>query len=403
MGVVAVAQKPLESWHALSALALGLLSASLVFGATCGALAAGWLCSVLRRVRTLRLLAALGALLTGAMCAMPAVGAVIAVRVGVGFAVGLCSVVCPLYVAEQAPAARRGMLSTLFQLSITIGISIAYLVGYAISLSSFTPSVQWRAMFSGSILPALLLFVLTFMLREQHEHEHEHQHQHEHQHEHEHEHEHEQEALLGSVQGESKASGWIGLLHEWRSALVGAMLSLMLALTGINAIFSYAPSIVSSAGFHDQVLWSNLLAAWNVVSTIASIFLIDRAGRRPLIISGLALMCAAAAALWANLTWHGNGFVSLASLLLFISGFAAGPASAFWAVVSEIFPAHVRKQGNALINALVWFENLLLLFLYPIVTKAVGVAVTFAFFAIVALACLLVLAFKLKETKGARL
>jgi len=293
-------------------------------------------------------------------------------------------------------------LGTLFQLSITIGILIAYVVGYF--LVNTNDRVSWRLMFAAGILPSFNLIFLTFAFMPESERWLKRA----------------QKEMLEGVKEEeypplmgedkrSSGSGW-GLLFsrgKFRSLALGVILALSLQLTGINAVMYYAPDILEGAGFHtDKYLLTIFVGAWNMLTTVVAVFLSDRVNRRFLMIIGLAIMTTGDLILgfcYQFSTQMGNktqGIVSIVALALFIGGFEIGPGALFWVFLSEIYSSYVKDQANGFINLLQWGFNLGLSILFPVVLHQLPTAAPiFFFFTGVGIFAVIYVAFQLPRGK----
>jgi MFS transporter, SP family, galactose:H+ symporter len=390
----------------LSNLEQGALVSILPLGAMAGGLLAGRLADALGRRRTLIADAVLFLAAIGLSVAAPSYAVLLAARGLVGLAVGIASSAVPLYLSELAPPHARGRLVTLNQLTITTGILVAYCVCLA-----FAESESWRAMFGMGAVPAAVL--LAGMLRAP-----------------------ETPAWL-EAHGEVDAAREVMLevadeaeadrmLEDIRRSLreqaqirfrellksnaapalmIGVVLAAAQQFAGINAIISYAPSIMEQTGLDasNSILYSLAIAAVNVAATIVSLRLIDRTGRRPLLLGSLAGMLVSLTLLGVTFEVpHGalTSWLSLACLVLYIAAFAVGIGPVFWVLVSEIFPSAARATGAAVSAAVNWLSSFLVGLGFLPVAQQLGTGPTFWVFAGV---CALALAFSSRfvvETKG---
>ncbi len=267
-------------------------------------------------------------------------------RVMVGMGIGLASSVVPLYISEISPAKARGLQVSLFQLAITVGILVAYLADYA-----FTPSSGWRWMLGLAVVPGLLLGAGMLFLPETPRFLARHGHfdmAH---------------AVLVRIRGtqdvdkelqeikatsqESALHGHISdlLLPSLRPALIiGIGLAVFQQVTGINTIIYYAPYIIRTAGISSiqgSILATAGIGTVNVVMTLISMWLIDRVGRRPLLLTGIAGMIVSLGALGYifHLSAKGGGFAELAVIILmvYVASFAISLGPIFWLLIAEIY------------------------------------------------------------------
>lgn len=374
-GVISGALDGITKEFSVSTFLLEVITSWVTLGAMAGALVAGGLADRLGRRMTI--LAASALFTVGALVEALAPGSFVLVvgRLVVGFGVGVASVAAPLYAAEMAPARLRGRFVSLYQLAITIGIFVAYLVDYILSHSS-----SWRAMLGVSAVPAVLLVLAVWPLsdsprwylkagrRD------------------------EADRALRRVQGVDDvsadldamqaaidedvrtAAGWATVFaRQWRRPLtIGVALAVLQQFTGINAIIYYADQIFAAAGFTSPTsqslatLWA--IGAVNVVATFVAVAWVDRFGRKPLLFIGTTGMCLSLVVVGAMFlklskvtagsTVHattGQGLVTLVALVVFIASFAFSLGPIVWTIINEIFPSHVRGKAVAVATAANWF------------------------------------------------
>ena len=377
-----VTQALREVFH-LSPANLGLAVSSALWGTLCGALFMGKLGD---RFGTRDMLKVVGAfyLVSAVGCALCwNLDSFIAFRLIGGIAVGGSSVLAPVYISEIAPAPRRGALVGLFQLNIVLGILIAYLSNFALAaLLSSAEVWRWKLL-SGS-LPAAVFIALLFAIP------------------------HsprwlvvkgrlaEATAVLerlctedaaaqiltyqrGGSLSSSAALSW--RVHR-RPMLLAICLALFNQLSGINAILYYLNDIFRDAGYSAMTadLQSVAVGAANLAATVAALSLIDRLGRKTLLLigaAGTALSLAGVAMIMAS----GVGRAWLLWLLIaFIASFAFSQGSVIWVYLSEIFPSSVRARGQGLGSATHWLANAVITRYFPVVAAATT-ALPFAFFA----------------------
>jgi sugar porter (SP) family MFS transporter len=334
-------------------------------------------------------------------------------RAIIGVAIGIASYTAPLYISEIAPPKHRGALVTLNQLAITIGIFASYIVDYYCSLSG-----SWRLMLGLGFVPGLLLFVGMLYLPDS------------------------PRWIL--AQGlESKARHILqrirgskvdvdGEIREIRQTLVkevshwsfvfskvvmpviwiGFALAFIQQVTGINTILYYAPTILHMAGFGSAT--TSILATMGigvvlVIFTIASLPLIDRWGRRPLLISGLigmALGLAALAYVFKDsiaLEKDSHHYLALGSMLLYIACFSFSLGPIMWLMIAEIYPLKVRGMGASLATSVNWASNFLVTVTFLNLVQAFGASGTFMIYLIFSILSILFIYFFVPETKGVTL
>jgi sugar porter (SP) family MFS transporter len=329
-------------------------------------------------------------------------------RVIVGAGIGLASSVVPLYISEISPAKARGWQVSLFQLAITVGILAAYLADYA-----FTPSAAWRwmlglAVIPGGLLGAGMLFLPEtprFLAR--------------------HGHFDLARTVLVKIRGTenvenefqdiktaSQASALRGhvsdlLLPAVRPALmIGIGLAIFQQVTGINTIIYYAPYIIRSAGISSiqgSILATAGIGTVNVLMTLVSMWLIDRVGRRPLLLTGIAGMIVSLGAL--GYIFHlskGGEFAGLAVVILmfYVASFAISLGPIFWLLIAEIYPLKIRGLAAGIAAGTNWLANFAVSLTFLSLLKLLGPSLTFWLYGILALGSWLFSYYLVPETKG---
>jgi MFS transporter, SP family, galactose:H+ symporter len=312
---------------------------------------------------------------TALSAAAPGTAALLVGRAVVGLGVGAASSTVPLYLSELAPPGRRGRLVTLNQLMVVSGILVAYGVDLL-----FASSESWRSMFAVGLVPAA--------------------------------------ALLVGMLGAPESPAWLetrGRDREGRPTLrelagsparaaliVGVALAVAQQLSGINAVISYAPSIMERTGLSasSSILYSVIVGAVNLAATVVSIGLVDRAGRRPLLLASLAGTAVSLALLGLSFEVEAASWLSLACLLAFIIAFAVGIGPIFWLLIAEIFPPQTRAAGVAVCTAVNWFANFAVGLAFLPLAGALGQGAVFWIFAAVCAAACAFAARSVPETKG---
>jgi sugar porter (SP) family MFS transporter len=391
----------------LSGFEQGALVSAVPLGAMVGGLLAGRVADAFGRRRTLILIAALLIAATVLATTASSYGVLLAVRALTGIAVGAGSSTAPVYLSEISLPQLRGRLVTLSQLMVTLGIVGAYCVGLI-----FSSSGSWRAMFAMGLVPSALMFVgmlrapetpAWLQARGRAD---------------------EAKQVLLQVVDEPSAEGVLddlrrlnqqgaralGLRALLRSAaapalLVAVTLAVLQQFSGINAIIPYAPTIMERAGLtaSHSLFSSVLIGLANVAATLVAIRLVDRRGRRPLLLAsavgaGVAL---ALLALTFGVSLSGAGqWLPLVFLLAYIAAFAIGLGPIFWLLIAEIFPPEARAAGAGVATAVNWFSSFVVGLVFVPLSDAVGTAAVFwGFAAICALAVVFVKRY-VPETKG---
>jgi sugar porter (SP) family MFS transporter len=325
--------------------------------------------------------------------------------------VGLASLVVPLYIAEIAPPGSRGALVSLNQLMITIGILLSYIVGVL-----FTPIEGWRWMFAVAVIPALILGVGMFFLPESprwlvkngkmakarsvlsrsrvpSEVDTEMQ----------------QMEEVERLERQQAQVGYKELLSPWlRPALiVGIGLAIFQQITGINTVIYYAPTILEIVGFSaGGAIAATALGVGvvNVGFTVLSLFLIDRVGRRPLLIIGLIGMTISLALLGLVFSLESTstaaGLLATLCLALYIASFAISLGPIFWLMISEIYPLGIRGSAMSVAALCNWGSNFIVALTFPVLLATFGGAGAFWLFAAIGVVAWLFVYFMVPETKG---
>ncbi len=305
-------------------------------------------------------------------------------RFFVGMCIGVASLVTPLYLAEISPARIRGALVSLNQLAITTGIVLGYFVDYALAGSR-----DWREMFISAILPSAVLLVgMIFLpesprwlaraglreralenfrrLRPDTE----------------------AQAELKDVEqvlAQEQEGFGILLKRGFRAAvLVGIGLAVFQQITGINTIIYYAPTVLEKAGYPSAkaaIFATAIIGIVNVLITIVSILLVDRLGRRFLLLVGTAGMTAALALVGTSFHRHSGGIVVFYEVVLYVVSFGIGLGPVVWLLISEIYPTKIRGKAMSIATLSVWGANWLVAGTFLSLIDAAGPAGTFWIFA----------------------
>ncbi len=352
----------------------------------------------------LGILFAVGAVLTAIA---PNLGFFIAFRIIVGIGIGAASMITPMYIAELAPPAIRGSLVTFFQLAVTVGIAVAYWVDLAFA----NAGMGWRPMFAVALIPGALLALGMLFLSEtprwlaskgrwddaSRALEHTVRGQ---------EKQRELADIRKTLEEERKASVRELLRPGLRLALlVGVGLAIFQQLVGINTVIYYAPTIFGYAGFSSAsaaILATSVVGVMNVLSTILSLFLVDRLGRRPLLVGGIAGMVVTLVAMgvvFAIGPTHAGWFV-LICLLLYIISFAIGMGPVFWLMTSELFPNRLRALGAGVSSLCNWAANLAVSITFLTLIDMIGRPGTFWLYAFLGVLAFLFCWTLVPETKG---
>src|SRR3984957_6877749 len=395
-----------KDFGGLSSFQQDLVTSLLLVGAVLGALTGGLLADWVGRRLTVLITAAVFIVGVLLVAFTPSYPLLLVARIIIGLAVGSASTVVPLYIGEIVPPRVRGGLVSLNQLAITGGILVSYLIDYGLSGSG-----DWRLMFGLAVIPAAAMFVGMLFQQES-------------------PHwlikqgrEDEARKVLHRLRDDSDIDAEVGEVqditrHEGsyrdltsprvRPLLtVGVLLAVFQQITGINTVIYYAPSLLQGAGLgNNAALLANVVnGAVNVGMTIVAIWLLDKAGRRPLLLSGTAGMAVGmvvvALSFLGGSQLHGAlAIVAIIGLLVYTGSFAIGLGPVFWLLIAEIYPLRIRGAAMSVASMANWAANFVVTVSFLTLLSAisgVGVFFLFGFLTLVALAYFWR---KVPETKG---
>jgi sugar porter (SP) family MFS transporter len=382
-----------------------LVTSLLLVGAMIGALGAGMVADRIGRRPTILLTAVV--FVVGVLLAAfsPVFWMLVLARLVIGLAVGSASMTVPLYIGEVAPPRMRGGLVSLNQLAITGGILASYLVDYGLA-----GSANWRLMFGLAVIPAVLLFVgiLTqkesphWLIRQGRQTE--------------------ARAVLGRLRDEGDIDAEIAEVQEVaarrvsardllargvRPALwVGVLMAIFQQITGINTVIYYAPSLLQGAGLgNSAALLANVVnGAVNVGMTVVAIWLLDRTGRRPLLLTGTAgmvigMVITALAFLGGDQLHGWTAYLGIAGLLIYTGSFAVGLGPVFWLMIAEIYPLRIRGQAMSVAAIANWGANFVVTISFLTLLNAISPTGVFFLFAFMSLVALIYFAKRVPETR----
>lgn len=283
-----------------------------------------------------------------------------------GIGVGIASAVCPMYIAEIAPAERRGALVSWNQFAIIFGQLLVYFVNYLIvqahvndpAVQEWTQQVGWRVMFGSECVPAATFALLILLVPEsprylvlQGK-------------------DNEALAVLTKLQSQERAVEIIQQIREtatekrepllaygWLVIFVGIMLSVFQQIVGINAVLYFAPRIFESMGVSNPMIFTVLMGIVNIAFTLLAIFTVERLGRKPLLIVGSLLMAVGAFGVALTNIVALPAWVSVASILIYSASFMFSWGPICWVYMSELFPNTIRSQATAIAVAFQWISN----------------------------------------------
>ncbi|MBN1909821.1 MAG: sugar porter family MFS transporter [Pirellulales bacterium] len=410
--VINGANEYLKTHFELSELGKGLAGASAILGCIPGAMFAGFLSDRLGR-RWVLFLSAVCYAASAVLSAIPNdFYQFLAARFLGGLGIGASSMVCPVYIAELAPRAWRGMLGSLFQLGIVVGIFLTLFVNARIQGLGdeiWNAAQGWRWMLGAETVPAVILLVLLFFVpesprwliqagRES-----------------------DARVILEQMSGPEEANAEIAAVQAMlgqeegrfselfaprfrRPLVIAIVLMAASQFSGINAIMYYSTGIFKDAGVgitnaFAASVWIGLV---NLVFTFIAIGLVDKAGRRPLLLVGLAVQVVALSAVGIMFQTGTQGIALLAPIVLYTGAFAMALGPIPWIVSSEIFPTKLRGRAMSVATFTIWTSCNIVVLAFPVLRDSpwVGPALTFWIFAGCSLAALLFVVWKMPETKG---
>ena len=393
----------------LSAGQLGFTVSIALWGTVIGAMFSGILGDKLGGRESLRILAAFY-VISALGCAFAwSWPALLVFRFIGGLGIGGSSVLGPVYIAEIAPARWRGLLVGSFQINIVIGILVAYLSNYLLGLVDFGMN-EWRWQLGVAALPALLFFIMLFGIprsarwlvtknripeaREVLE-------------------------SLGSPDGASELDDIIASVHVdgvahseplfQKKYLKPIYLAVTVAafnqLAGINAILYYLNDIFGMAGFSKVSgdLQAVAVGAMNLLATFLAMTVIDRVGRKTLLLIGGVGMVFCLSGVAAIFFTQQHQAMLVWLLVAYIGFFAISQGAVIWVYISEVFPNRVRSKGQSLGSSTHWVMNAIIAFIFPVIAQRFGGAYPFVFFAAMMGLMFFVVLFTFPETKGVTL
>jgi len=396
----------IQPYFGLSEVGLGWTVSSLLFGCIAGVFIAGKAGDHYGRKKVLMLAALLFFISAVGSASAHSLSFFLFSRILGGIAVGVASILSPMYIAELAPAKYRGTLVSLNQLTIVIGILVAFFSNY---LLVDTGENNWRWMLLVMAAPAILLFFSLFLVpesprwlvaRNRNE-----------------------EALkvLIKTSGKELAQSELNEIQQTLKnqeestfsdllapkikplLFIGIILAIFQQITGINTIMYYAPKIFANVGQSNDsaLLQTILIGGTNLIFTLVAMVLIDRFGRKKLIIigsTGMMLMLSGLSALYfLNAT---SGILVLVFIIGYIAFFAASLGPALWVITAELFPNRLRSKGMSIAIVSLWIACAVVTIAFPIMLEKLSGGITFLIFALICLANLVYVLKYVPETKG---
>ena len=380
----------------------GLATGILAIGAMIGCIVAGKIADKYGRRPGMMLAASLFAVSSLAMALAPTRDFFMVARFMAGTGVGMASMLSPMYISEIAPAGIRGRLVAMNQLTIVLGILITNLVNYQLRNTGVD---AWRWMFGLGVIPSSLFLAGAFKLPES------------------------PRWLLGKDR-EAQAVVTLGRIGDSNyvtesvaaikrslsgvtkvdyklifkkamlpAVLTGIALAVFQQFCGINTVFNYAPKIFESIGASkdDQLLQIVFIGTVNLIFTVVAMALVDKIGRKPLMLFGAGGLCVLYIFIVRALSANSSSVSWL--LMAAIGTYAMSLAPVTWVLISEIFPARIRQTAIVVAVASLWLACFILVFTFPILFAKMKEN-TFYIYAGICAAGFLFVLFRIKETKG---
>ena len=415
-----------KSQFALSDIKEGWYVGCALIGSIAGVLVAGSLSDYLGRKLTMLISAALFSISAIGCAVCGSFDSLVAFRIVGGIGIGIVSIVSPIYISEVSPAKIRGTLVSLYQLAVTVGFLMAYLVNWLID-SNIDPSLAlntadltlwqkimhteaWRGMLGSETIPALLFFFIIFFIPESpkwlivngkldkasavlgkiYASEAEVK--------------EEIEVTNASLKGETKGK-WSDLLKPGilLAVIVGSAIAILGQFMGVNAVLYYGPKIFSEAGFDNPMFSTVLVGVVNCVTTVLAVFIIDRVGRKQLIYWGVSgmIICLLAIGIyfaWGSALGLGNGFM-LTFFLAYVFCCAISISAIVFVLLSEMYPNSVRGRAMSIAGFALWIGTYLIGQLTPVLLGW-SQAGTFFIFAAMCVPYMLIMWKIVPETTG---
>lgn len=335
-----------------------------------------------------------------------------------GIGIGIASNLSPMYIAEISPRSVRGRFVSINQLTIVIGILAAQLANWLIAdpvvagediLNSWNGQMGWRWMFWAEIIPAAAFFILTFFIPEsprwlamqgQYAKAH---------------------LIFSKIGGEGHANDEMKEIRETaekdgdkvrfsmllkgkmpKILMIGIVIAVFQQWCGINVIFNYAQEVFSAAGYGVSDILFNIVVTGvtNVIFTLVGMYLVDKLGRRGLLIIGSVGLAIIYAVMGAFYYLQVSGFAVLIMVVAAIACYAMTLAPVAWVVISEIFPNRIRGMAMAVATFALWFACFVLTYTFPLLNNSLGAHGTFWLYGLICVGGFLFIYKYLPETKG---
>lgn len=400
----------LASYYRLGAVAIGWAAGCALVGCLLGSATSGGIADKFGLKKALSVCALCFALSSVGVWAASSFTQYVVWRIIGGIGIGAASIVAPMYIAEIAPARVRGRLVVFYQLGIVLGILCAVYVNLLIARAgteSWNVERGWHWMFAAGIVPAVLFGIVVLFSKEsprwlmkvgrQSE----------------------AQRVLAAINGQEAATIEVAVIHAslleergdlrelftgpFRKALlIGFLLAAFSQTSGITAILSFLPNVFRSAGQNssDALFQTVLVGVVNLVFTALAIWLVDKAGRKTLLLFGTSVQTVALASAACLYLAGQSGTGIPVAVMAFVAGHAIGNGAVCWVIISEIFPTKVRGIAMSIATTAIWIFAYFANQFFPVMQKYLGSDGTFFCFATMAATNFVFVFWLVPETKG---
>jgi SP family arabinose:H+ symporter-like MFS transporter len=400
----------LASYYRLGAVAIGWAAGCALVGCLLGSATSGGIADKFGLKKALSVCALCFALSSVGVWAASSFTQYVVWRIIGGVGIGAASIVAPMYIAEIAPARVRGRLVVFYQLGIVLGILCAVYVNLLIARAgteSWNVERGWHWMFAAGIVPAVLFGIVVLFSKEsprwlmkvgrQSE----------------------AQRVLAAINGQEAATIEVAVIHAslleergdlrelftgpFRKALlIGFLLAAFSQTSGITAILSFLPNVFRSAGQNssDALFQTVLVGVVNLVFTALAIWLVDKAGRKTLLLFGTSVQTVALASAACLYLAGQSGTGIPVAVMAFVAGHAIGNGAVCWVIISEIFPTKVRGIAMSIATTAIWIFAYFANQFFPVMQKYLGSDGTFFCFATMAAINFVFVFWLVPETKG---
>lgn len=396
----------ITSYFNLNAYMLGWTVSSILIGCASGALLAGLFADKYGRRACLILCALLFAVSGIGVSLSNQLYLFITFRLIGGLGVGAAAMVSPMYIAEIAPAKLRGQLVAFYQMAIVIGILLAYFSNYFFDGMGVN---NWRWMFASQTAPSVVFLLLLFivpetprwlMMKGR-----------------------KAEAIkiltkisngspvdkvVGEIEQSFQKRPEILLKHLFSKTykpvlVIGILVAVFQQITGINSIFYYAPVIFKETANDGSspLLQTIVLGVVNVLATFGAIAMVDKLGRKKLLLAGCVLMCVSLVAIGLCFQFkYFSHYIVLIFTLIYVAAFGCTLGAVVWVYLAEIFPNQIRSLALSVATLALWLADFAVTLTFPVMSKQLGTASTMFIYAGFCVLAFVYMLFKVKETRG---